>query len=389
MSKVILPLVAVACGIGGAVLLVSLRKPVQSATPPEAVRLVRTTVATKSPITHEVRAFGTVTPRATTTLTAEVSGRILEVSDSFVTGGFVERNQLLLRVDPSTYDANLAGARAELARAEAALAREQAEADLAVREWERYGLGDPSPLTLRSPQLAEAHANVDFARARLQRAAIDVERTEVRAPYDGRIRERFVEHGQYIAPGAAVASVSSTDFAEVRLAITPDEVAYLNLPLQGQTTDSDEGPRVTLLSDFGGREVRWPAWITRTEGEVDERTRSIYAVARVRSPYAPPAEGGAPPLLAGLFVEAVILGQRAEAAVRLPRSAIHDGAVWIVDLEDRLRRRSVQILRLGREEVLIGDGLDGGEQVCVSALDLAVEGMKVRVVAAPPQEGTP
>lgn len=389
MLKIVLPVLAVISGAVGAAVLVSLRRPVQSAPPPEPVRVVRTMTVAKEPVTFEVRAFGVVTPRSTTTLTAEVTGRIVEVDEAFVAGAAVEDGQVLLRVDPSTYEAAVAGARAELARNEAALARENAEADLAKKEWERFGLGEPSELTLRGPQLAEARATVDWSRARLATAEIDLARTVIRAPYEGRIREKRVEQGQYIGPGTALAVVYATDYAEVRLAIPPDEAGYLDLPLAGETLSSKDAPRVVLLSSFGGREIRWTGWITRTEGEVDERTRSLYAVARIRNPYEVPGEGGAPPLLAGLFVEAIISGTRVDSAARLPRSALEDGALWIVDAEEHLRRRAVTVLRIDREEVLVGEGVAAGDRVCVSHLDLAVDGMKVRVATNPASGGTP
>ena len=385
--QIVLPVVVLAGGVAAAKVLVDAKKPVQSSPPRSPVRVVLVETVERRALTHEVHTYGTVAPRAETTLVAEVTGRIVEVSESFVTGGNVDDGEVLLRIDPAIYEANEASARAALARAEAALEREKAEADVARREWERFGKGEASPLVLRIPQLAEAQADVDSAAASLERAELDLARTAVRSPYSGRIRTRFVEDGQYVTAGTRVATIYATDFAEVRLPISPNELAFLDLPLAGETQSPPNATRVTLVSRLGGRPHPWPAWISRTEAEVDRRTRSIHAVARVRDPYRSPEGDDRPPLLVGDFVEAVITGRSVEDCAVVPRRAVEDGRVWMVDSDNRLRRREVEVLRLGDQEAWIGKGLQDGERVCITELDIAVEGMKVRVQPATDGEG--
>lgn len=379
VKKVIAPIGVLLLGGLGAAVLVWARDEIEPSQPPQAVRVVRAVTVERGPLVHEVRTFGTVMPRKETRMVAEVTGRITAASDDFVNGGFVEAGELLLEIDRSIYAANVSTAEAALARAEAARIREEAEAKLARSEWEKFGEGEASPLVLRVPQLAEAKAAVASARAVLERAEIDLGRTRVVAPYRARIRQRFVEEGQYVTAGSPVAVVFSVESAEVRLPITVDEVAYLDLPLGGPVGDAS--PAVTLNASFGGRDVSWPARIVRTEGEMEARTRTLYAVARVMEPYRP--DNGLPPLLIGTFVEARVTGRAVADAAVIPRVAVDGSAVWVVTDDDRLTRREVQVLRLGRDDAWIGSGLAAGERVCVSDLDLAVEGMAVRLAAPP------
>jgi multidrug efflux pump subunit AcrA (membrane-fusion protein) len=141
---------------------------------------------------------------------------------------------------------------------------------------------------------------------------------------------------------------------------------------------------VILRAHFAGSEREWHGRVVRTEGEIDPKSRMVHVVARVDDPYARRADDGRPPLAVGLFVEAEILGRRAEGVVVLPRAALRsDGRVLVVDDEQNLRFREVEVLRKGRDELIISSGLAAGDRVCISPLEAAVDGMAVRTVGGP------
>lgn len=392
--NLILPLVVVGIGIGIAAAMKAAEEPTSTSERPDPLRVVDTATVDGRTIATEVIVFGTVKPRTETTLVAEVTGRVLTTHDSFHEGGFFGDEAILLTIDRSIYQAELAAAQADQARAEANEARESAEAAIARREWKQFGSGEASPLVRREPQLAQASAEVAAAKARVERATIDLARTEVKAPYAGRIRARLVEEGQYVTAGTPVAVIYATDYAEVRLPISLEELAYLELPLREEWHDPKTAPEVTLEVEIGRRVESWPARLHRTEGELDPKTRVLYAVARIRNPYHSP-ESGRIPLLVGQFVRARLTGKEYTHAAELPRSALgNDDTVWVLDENETLRRRTVVVHRLGRQEVLIdASGLDG-ERVVTSRLDFAVEGMAVRVrepvggATAPPSRET-
>lgn len=377
--NVILPVVVVGIGVGIAAAMKAAEEPSAATEKPDPLRVVDCVVVEGRTIATEVVVFGTVKPRTETTLVAEVTGRVLTTHDSFHEGGFFGDEAILLTIDRSIYEAELAAARAEQARAEANEAREKAEAEIARREWDKFGSGEASPLVRREPQLAQASAEVAAARARVERATIDLARTEVKAPYAGRIRSRLVEEGQYVTAGTPVAVIYATDFAEVRLPISLEELSYLDLPLREEWHEPETAPEVTLEVEIGRRVETWSARLHRTEGELDPKTRVLYAVARIQNPYHAP-EPGRIPLLVGQFVRARLMGKEYHGAAELPRSSLgRNDTVWVVDEDETLRRRSVIVHRLGRQQVLVDvDGLEG-ERVVTSRLDFAVEGMAVRV----------
>ncbi|MEQ8801646.1 MAG: efflux RND transporter periplasmic adaptor subunit, partial [Haliea sp.] len=242
----------------------------------------------KETIRIPVQAQGTVSPLQQTVLVAEVQGRIVEAADNFNVGGFLRQGDVLLRIDPRDYEARLARTQAALRSAESELLQEQGRADVARREWEKLPAGSQRSdaardLYLRKPQLAQAEAQLLAAKADVSTARDDLERTAVRAPYDALIRDKHTELGQYVTPGTSLAEIFAVATAEVRLPIPQTRLAYLDLP--GVTADSG-GALIDLYTDVGGDVTHWSARLHRSEGVFDERSRALFAVARVDDPYA-------------------------------------------------------------------------------------------------------
>jgi RND family efflux transporter MFP subunit len=234
-----------------------------------------------------VTSQGTVRPRTASVLVPEVSGRVIEVSPAFTPGGFFEAGERLLRIDPHDYRQAIVQARARVAQAELLLAREQGEADVARSEWEALGNGDDaSALTLHLPQLADAEANVAAARAAVEQAERNLERTEIRAPYAGRVQEKQVDLGQFVTRGQSLATIYAVDYAEISLPLPDDQLAFIDLPLDYRDQAArTAGPEVILRADFAGRVHEWRGRIVRTEGVIDPQSRMVRAVARVKDPY--------------------------------------------------------------------------------------------------------
>ncbi|MFN2427820.1 MAG: efflux RND transporter periplasmic adaptor subunit, partial [Candidatus Binatia bacterium] len=215
--------------------------------------------------------------------------------------------------------------------------------------------------------------------------AKELERTAVRAPFDGRVRTEDVDVGQFVSRGEILARIYSTDVAEIRLPLDDGDLAFLDLSMAWRDANEDRpGPVVVVHADFAGHRWQWKGRIVRTEGQIDPATHVIHAVASVEDPYGRGENPARPPLAAGLFVEADITGRTAVGVVSLPRAAMRgDSRVLVVDGEDRLRSRKVKVLRREAERVIVSEGLAAGERVCISPLEVAVDGMRVRVAEEP------
>ena len=381
-QKLWVPLIIAGLSILGAGVVVATAPSVEYKEPARAIPTVRTIAAKMQTIRYRVRSQGTVQPRTEADLVSEISGRIVWVSPSLVAGGFIKQGDPLLRLEKRDFELAVKRQRASLKRA-------TSELDFAASELKRRqglsdaGVASPSQLSDARRGSGVAEANVSDARAGLEQALRDLDRTEIIAPFDGRVREKHVDAGQYIAQGNAIARAYATDYVEIRLPIPDEELAFLDLPdpRRAGVDVSGDGPVVRLSSIFAGSRHEWTGRVVRTEAEIDSRSRMVSVVARVEDPYAVSDIESRPPLAVGLFVEAEIIGPEAKDVIVVPRYALReDSNILVVDEEDHLRTRQVSVLRIDRDDVLVKGPLADGERICVSPLQVVIEGMKVRTV---------
>jgi RND family efflux transporter MFP subunit len=348
----------------------------------EKAVLVDTIEAKVISLNFSVDSQGTVRPRTETTLVSEVSGKIVSVAPEFVAGGFFRKGEVLLQVDPNDYEAGLKRAEAALASRKAKLADETARSEQALKDWRNLGRqGQPSDLVLRIPQLADAKANVSAAEADVQKARRDLERTRITVPYDGLVRQKAADIGQYVTPGTRLGITFAIDTAEVRLPLTNSDLNYLDLPSETEVKNKDKSfPVVTLSADQAGGVSQWQARIIRTEGVVDETSRVIYAVAQVIDPYGVLGQSHQKELKIGTFVNAEIQGLRAENVVVLPRYVLRpDNTIPVVNSDNELEILPVEVLRAEAKKVYLSKGIKGGARVITTTLDAPVPGTKLAV----------
>jgi RND family efflux transporter MFP subunit len=328
---------------------------------------------------------GTVSPVTSSTLVPEVAGKIVKVADNFRNGGFFTAGQQLLQIDPRDYRNAVTIARAELIQRKQALTEEQARSQQARNDWEKLQLaGEPNPLVLRTPQLESVQAQLAAAEARLLQAELELERTRIIAPYAGRILDKKVDLGQYVSPGTALAEIYASDSVEVRLPITSEQQAFLDLPeiyLSDQNSEQS-GAKVDFSARVGQRVDIWPGRLVRTEGSIDVRTRQLFVVARIDSPYQ--RHDQRPPLKIGQFLEARIFGKQLEKVFVIPRQAVRGGkTVHLVDGENHLQRRELDIIWRDEQNLIAAGPLQPGDRLSLTALPFAADGIKVRIAAEP------
>jgi RND family efflux transporter MFP subunit len=350
------------------------------------------TTAEARSVTLDVTAQGEVRPRTDISLTAQVSGRVVDIAENFVNGGAFDKDDTLIRIEDADYRAASAGTNARVAQAEEALRREEAEGALARRDYEDLGReDDPTELALRIPQLAQARANFDAAKAEHTAALLNLERTRIRAPFTGRVRERIAGIGQYVSPGAQLGRIFSTDVAEIRLPLTDADLTKLGLPIAFVATEENPGPPVALTAFVAGEQREWTGRIARADGSIDSATRQVFVVAVVDDPYGAGADGDMP-LIMGLFVDATIRGKPFHNAIVLPRSALHGrDMVYVIAADATLDERTVRIVSTDRDTITISGGVNPGERVVVSPLRGADDGDAVTPVGqstlSSPEEG--
>lgn len=351
------------------------KRRVQAPSPQVVVRALEA-----EPFQITLHSQGTVRARTESSLIPEVRGRVMRIAQNFQEGAFFEEGDVLLEIDDRDYVAELVVAEAAQAQADLNLAQEEARYDQAKRDWERLNPGmQAAELTLREPQIRQARSAAASAKARVDTARLNLERTKLKAPFAGRVLTKSVDVGQFVSVGAQVARLYAVDFAEVRLPLTAKQFSYLNLPAvyRGGDLAIERGPKVILSSTVAGVTHSWEGQIVRSEGAVDTRTRQLFVVAQVENPYGK-VQPDRPPLKVGTFVEARIGGATLEDVYVVPRRLYQENTyVLIVDEEKYLTRRPVDVVWEDDENIIVRGGLKSGELLCMTDVPYSLEGWPV------------
>lgn len=327
-----------------------------------------------------VKVQGEVRPRRQIVVAPQIQGRISWIADNFIDGGLIRKNQKLVQLEADDFELAVIRAQSSVASAEQRLLREQAEAEIALQDIQELGLNNTSPLARREPQLAEARAALSAAQAQLMEAELALKRTAVYAPFDGRVRAKSVDVGQFVAPGQSLGTIFATDVVEVLLPITDEQLGILGLPLAFNETRETPAPEVVFSGKVGGKERNWKGKIVRTGAAVNSQTRLISAIGELRDPYGEGADDGAP-MAPGLFVEATISGETIEGVYRAPRAALRgDDRVFLGDRDEGvLRIKQVTVVHSDPTGVYMSDGVDVDDLLIVSAVQGANDGISVEV----------
>ena len=349
--------------IVGFMQLAKMRPPAQTKPPGETAPLVEVLELVPGSVEFEIASQGTVAPVTETTLSAEVAGTVVELSTAFEAGGTFRAGQMLMRIDPTNYEV-------AVARAQATLSQRQVEYDGAKKLREQGYRAEA--------ELLSAKAALESARADLVRAQRDLERTRVVVPYDGLVRARTAELGDYVAPGSQLGTVFATDRFEVRLPLPDTDLAFVDLPRSGADGGQVQ-PSVRLRGRYRGNDAEWQAKIIRTEGVVDQRTRMVFAVASIDDPYRI-ADDSAVPLPAGTFVDADIEGITIDNVVKIPRVVIRgNDQVVFVDDESQLRLRNLEFIRSDATYAYVSADQLQENRVVTTVLEAPLNGLLVRV----------
>ncbi len=388
LASIGVALAIIAAGVGIKSVLKASRKPPKKKARQVVGLLVQVVPAAVGQ--HQVRltGHGQAQPRREVSVVPQVSGKVVAVHPQLVAGGVIRAGETLLRIDPADYRLAVDQARATVASAQQKLAVEVSSAKVARQEWKLLGSqvskGEPSPLTMREPQLKAARASLDSAKARLKVAQLNLSRTILRAPFNLRVRRETVEVSQYIAATREVASAFGTDTVEVVVPIKTAELAWLDLPGQPSRGKSKARPsrtRVVVHQDTGAGKVARPARLVRTMGEIDSTSRLSRVVVAIDDPYN--LKKGAPkrpPLEVGAFLEVTLEGERLEGVVSIPTEALRiGGKVWVAGPGEKLQVRQVKVARLTSDEAIISSGLSQGDRVITTAISGAVDGMVLRL----------
>ncbi|OIQ25892.1 efflux RND transporter periplasmic adaptor subunit [uncultured Vibrio sp.] len=359
--------------IASKLLIASKEEPEQVVVEPTVLR-VEVLEAEPQTMTFQISSYGFIEPKYQSKVVSEISGRILHLSPDLLVGGLVKKGQVLANIDPSDYEADLEQAKASLAQAKALLEEELARAEVAKRDWAHVGKGEAPKLGLREPQVKRELANVKFSQAAVKRAARNVQRTVIKAPFDGLVSERHASLGEYLTVGAPIADIYDTQQAQVSLPIVNNDLAYL--PIEDEVSLFG-----TLKVRYAGQEFDYPAVISRSERVIDRNSRMFNLIAEIDDPYCLASETcELPSLKFGSYVTAMINANTVDDIVALPRNLVRNGEAFVVNAQDKLEPREVNIIRQDEEFAYIQSSFTTGERISLTPISQYSEDQAVTII---------
>ena len=314
-------------------------------------------------------------------LVAQVGGQIVEVNPNVRDGGFFEKGDILGRIDARDYEANVRIASAALLDSRQALVEAEARTAQAREDWARLGnTGEPGELVLRLPQLEAAKARVISAESSLQKSRLDLERTNIVAPYAGRVLRKLVDVGQVVSPNSQLAEIYATDNIEIRLPIRNRDLAFIDLPeaYRYSAKTAEAAGHVDIVSQLGDGAV-WQAELVRTEGAIDETARQLHVIAMIEDPFGRAVDDRVP-LKIGQYVTARLSGKTVGDALVIPNNTIYQGTYVYTVVDGILQRRNIEIAWQNDIEAVITDGLSAGDALVVTPLGQVTSGIRVSIL---------
>ena len=390
-------LVIVAASVALAMFLISLAPEPESRELPPQIPFVLTGTVTSSPGAIPVFGSGTVRPAREVNIAPQVGGRVESVNPAFRGGGRVEAGQTLFEIEEEDYRYRVEVAIADVAARQVALLEAREQAEIATAEYESFSrrqtgdaLAEPSPLTLRQPQLQAAEAALARDEARLAEARLALSRTVITAPFDGFVRAESIDAGQIVAAGQTVGSLFAADAAEIPVALPDSDAALIPGLWELRAGDDSQQVAARVIAEYGEQSFAWNGYVDRAEASVDSQTRTVDVVIRVPDPFVAgtpvngPAAGGNPPLLVGEYVDVEIEGVAMANVYRIPRAALQAGnEVWVVGGGGTVGIVPVRIFQRADDEAYVTGALQAGQRVVTGGVQFAIEGMRVLAESEP------
>jgi len=385
-NKVWLPIIVIVGAVAIFVGMTMMKKAPTRAVPPDTGVLVHYVTAEPVERVVTVSGTGTVVPRWKVNIQPEITGKVEWISPKMVSGGFFRSGEPMVRIDSLDYQLAVDQAEAAVAKAQVAALVARANADIAKQQWDMVAanrerlvgldsinLNNPNPLVLNEPQLLDAESGLKSAQATLEKARLNLKRTEITAPFNCKIGSTGIAVGQLVTPSTVIGQLYGTDGVEIEVGLPVADLEWFDVP----------GAKAEVVLDVGNKQYKWEGRIDRSTGVVDQAGRLSRVVVQVANPFV--SRDGSPDLSIGSFVSVEIEGHKVERIYALPRRALREeSTVWVSKADSTLDIRTVEVARLTPGEVLIRSGISDGEKVVLTNLLGGVAGLKLRPVV----EGT-
>ena len=388
--RFIVSIMVVLIAFGAAVGLYMNSPTTKKSKPKRPIPIVQTVDLSLRSAQVSIEAFGTVIPAKQVALRTEVEGRIIRKNTELIPGGIIGKGELVAQIDPLDYQLLVNEREAEVAEARYSLELEEGQQIIAKEEWhlleeEVVAMQASKSLALREPHLRFVKAKLQAAESRLAAAKLAVKRTTINAPFNGLVLDNYVEQGQLISSQTEIATLAETDQFWVQVTIPVSRLSRIRFP--DNSGQPGAAARIIFENEDGTRISR-PGTLFKLLGELDSESRMAKILVAINDPLnlnknnnlADNPDNGR--ILLGSYVKVKIEAGTLDNIFVVPRQAVHEGdIIWLLDQENRLKTRPVDIVWRRLDEMLIRADLDDSEKLIVSRLQSPLPGMALRSAA--------
>lgn len=385
----LLPLAALACGVAITMYLLGTKPEAKPRKRPPSATLVEIQQAVTGPQQTVLHAMGEIVPAREVELKPLVSGEVITMDEEFVPGGYYLSDQLLLQIDPTDYQLNVQQLQSQATTADSDLMVEMGNQRIAEKEFALLNeqvSDEELALILRVPQLDKLKAAQASAQAGLAKARLELERTQVRVPFNSVVKSRNVDHGALVGGTTVLAHLVGTDQFWLRLSLPVEQLPWVNIPDESEASGS-----TVRIYPQGNTDVTTYRLgrVIRLEASLEEQGRMAQLLVAIDDPLnRRPENAGKPRILLGSYVRAEILGKTIQSGIKIDRSHLRDGnTVWLMNDSGILDIREVEVLFRERNQVIINGGVVEGERIITSSLSSPVAGIPLQLANGDHDEG--
>ncbi len=377
MRRLLLPFLII-CIAAAAIWYVKNNAPQSKKRPSSAIQPIEidSSVIKTEDLQLSIHSFGQISAKHTANITAQVSGLVTLINPALAEGAFFKKGELLLSLDNRDYQSTINSTRAFLTQVQQALALEKAQVSQAKADWRRLNKTAPIPaLVSRTPQVISAKAKVSAAFADYNKAILNYKRTQIYAPFNGRVLTKHVNIGDYVNANSALAEIFSTAVLQVKLNLKNSDLAFIDLP-EGPLTATTSLPDVRLEANLIEQQF-WRGKIVRTAAAIDQSSQQLYVIAEIPAPFSP-ANAAKHPLKIGQYVRAEIQGKRLKNAISIDIKTVYQGQFVLLVKEGVVRKQNIKISWQDDNIAVISQGLAVGDRLVTSLLSADAVGSAVR-----------
>jgi len=378
-----------------------------------------------------IKGFGVVKPDIQFEAKSEVSGKIIYLHPELKEGAVFPKDTVVIRIEADDFQSSLKQAQAssefnlakinetkvnikntrielKLATAKLQLAKtdynrikkllkthlvSQSSADAKhsdVLKLQQEVQNLNSRLKTLPQQLRSLEANLSNTKAATSSQQRNLDRTTVTLPFNARVSTLNVENNQYVTQGSALFSAQTTDKILINAQFPLQQFRTLAKDFRVEQDlirqAFQSGFSSELFTTLGlTAEVKlseninslWQAKVERISSTLDPKTRTLGVFVSVDKPNTQIVPGFKPPLLEGMYTEITIRGKAKDFFV-IPRDALHEGELFILNTDNKLERRPIKATLLLGDMALIEEGVSIAERIIVSDLFPAINDMTIK-----------